>query len=245
MRALSAAELLDVWERGLGQPLAQRTLTLLAAVCPEADYSGLAALPIGKRDARLLQLREWLFGPQLTTVAVCPVCGEQLESPFNVSDMRVNGSESVDVSHSIDVGGYHVTFRLPASSDLLALNGVPEADTARRMLLKRCLTDIRDRDGETLASDALPGHVVAALDAQMTALDPLAHIELQLTCPACDHQWAAMFDIASFLWKEINTWAQRTLRDVHRLARAYGWREADVLALSPTRRQIYLELCMQ
>ena len=35
---------------------------------------------------------------------------------------------------------------------------------------------------------------------------------------------------------------QGTLRDVHGLAAAYGWREEDVLRLSPTRRQIYLEL---
>ena len=43
----------------------------------------------------------------------------------------------------------------------------------------------------------------------------------------------------------MHAWARRTLRDVHVLARAYGWREADVLALSPTRRQIYVELSRQ
>jgi hypothetical protein len=51
-----------------------------------------------------------------------------------------------------------------------------------------------------------------------------------------------LFDIASFLWRETHGWAQGTLRDVHGLAAAYGWREEDVLRLSPTRRQIYLEL---
>jgi hypothetical protein len=28
---------------------------------------------------------------------------------------------------------------------------------------------------------------------------------------------------------------------VHALARSYGWTEADVLAISPTRRRFYLE----
>jgi hypothetical protein len=35
------------------------------------------------------------------------------------------------------------------------------------------------------------------------------------------------------------------LYDVHALASAYGWREADVLAMSPMRRQVYLELARQ
>ncbi len=53
-------------------------------------------------------------------------------------------------------------------------------------------------------------------------------------------------DIASFLWKALHAWAKLMLGDVHELARAYGWTEADILALpSPTRRQIYLELARQ
>jgi len=32
------------------------------------------------------------------------------------------------------------------------------------------------------------------------------------------------------------------LSDVHTLARAYGWRERDILTLSPTRRQFYLNM---
>ena len=44
-------------------------------------------------------------------------------------------------------------------------------------------------------------------------------------------------------WLEIDAWARRTLRDVHALASAYAWSERDVLALSPTRRTLYRELC--
>ena len=36
--------------------------------------------------------------------------------------------------------------------------------------------------------------------------------------------------------------AKRLLMDVHLLARAYGWSEAEVLALSPARRRFYLEM---
>jgi len=67
-------------------------------------------------------------------------------------------------------------------------------------------------------------------------------VQLSLTCPACSQSSSAAFDIASFLWTEVEAWARRTLRDVHVLATAYGWREADLLALSPTRRRLYLDM---
>ena len=79
-------------------------------------------------------------------------------------------------------------------------------------------------DGRTTV-DTLPDTVVAAISKDMAEADPQAEIELALACPACGHAWFALFDIAAFLWSEIHAWAQRTLHDVHILARAYGWRE--------------------
>jgi hypothetical protein len=79
----------------------------------------------------------------------------------------------------------------------------------------------------------------------MASADPGADIDLAFDCPECGHRWQEVFDINGFLWREIHAWAKRTLRDVHVLARAYGWTEPDALSLSPTRRQIYLELCRQ
>ena len=88
----------------------------------------------------------------------------------------------------------------------------------------------------------LPESVVAALVAAMAAADPLADIRLGLICPACGHAWQVLFDIVTFFWSEIDAWARRTLREVHALARAYGWREAEILALTARRRQHYLEI---
>ena len=49
-------------------------------------------------------------------------------------------------------------------------------------------------------------------------------------------------DVASFVWEELDGWARRLLQDVAVLARAFGWTEEDGVALSPTRREAYLEL---
>jgi len=89
----------------------------------------------------------------------------------------------------------------------------------------------------------LPADLQAEIGAAMAAADPQADLQLALACPQCAHRWQPVFDIARFLWQELHAWALRTLRDVDTLAHAYHWAEADILALSPRRRQAYLELC--
>jgi len=134
----------------------------------------------------------------------------------------------------IDVDDYRVCFRLPNSADLLAANSQPG-------LLAQCLLSV-DSPNENSDSDSLPAPVVDAIAERMAQADPQANVQLALTCPNCNHAWQTTFDIVSYFWAEINAWAIRILREVHTLARAYGWREADILALSPQRRQIYLNL---
>lgn len=254
MRALSAAELLAVWDHGLVQPLWQRALLLLAAACPEVRPETLARLSIGRRNACLLTLREWTFGRQLESLTSCPACHERLELNFAVADVRVAdmqapaaGEPGQGEDYILEHSGYRVRFRLPDTLDLTSVleggqrfEDIPQARTA---LLARCLLAV-ERDGEVLASvvlDELPPELITAMLDRMAQADPQADITLVLNCPACRHRWPALFDILSFFWQEIDAWAQRLLDDVHTLASAYGWPEADILALSPHRRQFYLD----
>jgi hypothetical protein len=46
----------------------------------------------------------------------------------------------------------------------------------------------------------------------------------------------------SYLWSELEEWAHRVLVDIHTLAGAYGWSERQILALSPVRRQLYVDM---
>jgi predicted RNA-binding Zn-ribbon protein involved in translation (DUF1610 family) len=245
MQTPTAAGLLDAWERALGESPTGRALGLLAACHPDAADGELAALPIGARDARLLRLRQHLFGSQLALVVPCPQCGEQLESRVDVDDLAADAAAPQAAVHSADCDGYRVSFRLPTSVDLLALPVQGERAQAAAQLIRRCLLEARAAGGAAAPVDTLPEAVIARIARHMESADPGADLELDFTCPACGHGWREPFDIAGHLWREVHAWAQRTLRDVHALARAYGWREADVLALSPTRRQIYLELCRQ
>ena len=241
MRALSAWELLDVWETGLAQAPTERALALLAAACPESSTDDLAALTIGQRDGKLLTLREGLWGSKMPAVVVCPGCQERLELILDTPEMLANAQNSPPPEIPLSMADYRVTFRLPASVDVLEAMGHASPEVARAMLFERCLLSA-EQGGGPVNLDKLPPELVAGVAKSMAEADPLADIQLALTCPSCEHRWRALFDIVSFLWTEIEAWAWRMLNDVHTLARAYGWRERDILTLSPTRRQFYLDM---
>ncbi len=249
MEPLSAGALLDVWERGVNRPPVEQALIILGAAFPRVPMESLSRLTIGQRDACLLALRELTFGPKLEGLAVCPACGESLEMAFETGDLRKGAPALPEpgtaagggTTASMTVPPYELTFRLPDSTDLQALAGVQDAALARRTLIERCLLEIR-KDGARAAAGDLPVEVLEALAERMSRADPLADLTLAMTCPACKHAWQVLFDIVSFFWSEINARAGRLLREVHVLASAYGWREADILAMSAWRRQHYLEL---
>lgn len=255
MRSLSASELLQVWEQGLSKSAVQRALGLLATACPQTPLEILAQLSIGQRDTCLLTLREWVFGTQLFSLATCPNCGDCLELTLNVGDLRgetlplivedstlTSESFSPDI-YSVMVADYEVQFRLPNSLDLAAI-AYHNLSTCQQQLLNRCILTICYQ-GESNPANQLPQIVQDAIVQRMAEVDPQGDMQVAMDCPVCRHQWQIIFDIVSFFWSEINAWASRILGEVHVLATAYGWREVDILAMSPYRRQLYLEMVGQ
>ena len=239
MRQLSSNELLDVWERGLALSSADRALTLLEAAC-SGGAEDPAALPLGERDARLLTLREWTFGPDIAALVSCPACGASQELNFHAADIRVPLPQQHTDVLWIGVDDYEIQVRLPNSHDLRALESGTAADP-RRVFLNRCLVQAK-RSGKNLPADEMPEAVIDAVSERMSEADPQADVQLALDCPDCGKHWSAAFDIASFFWTEIQAWAGRVLNEVHQLASAYGWSDQAILALSPVRRHFYLTL---
>jgi hypothetical protein len=239
---IGTRELLDAWERGLSLPPWRRAAALLAAADPEPTGLEIEALSIGRSDARLLALRESVFGRVMPCLVTCPSCAERLELSLDTADLRVSGTDQpLDGPLMLEVAGYEVEVRAPTLRDLAVVEGSTDTADARMRLLDRCIVSAR-HEGRGLPTSALPDSVTAAAAERIARADPQADCRLELTCPACSHRWTAPFDIVSYLWAEVHAWAQRVFRDVHRLASTYGWSEAEVLALSPTRRQIYLEM---
>lgn len=244
MHTLSVAKLLTTWEIALAQHPIQRGLTLLAMAWPETPVPDLASLSIGRRDAALLTLREQIFGTRLNSIANCPQCGERLELSFQVDEIRAPVPEEPAQPLQWQSGAYQVHFRPPNSADLLVIASQHDSATAHQQLLQRCLISVQQKSTESteLMFNPLPAGLAEQILLQMAEADPQGDVQLALACPSCQHEWQVAFDILSYLWQEINDWAQRTLHEVHLLATAYGWREADILALSAQRRHFYLSL---
>ena len=141
----------------------------------------------------------------------------------------------------LEHGGYRIEFRPLNSSDLRTARQSVGVKALRQRLVELCIQQAT-WNGNEIAAAALPVDVVQELIAVLEQADPQSNVELSLTCVSCGHAWQPLFDIAAFFWSEINAWAMRILYEVHRLAMAYGWSEAEIVSMNPVRRQIYLEM---
>jgi hypothetical protein len=241
---LPDSALLDLCEAGAGQLPARRALTILAAAFPEDAPAVLGALSPGRRDARLLSIRQAMFGPAMQSTTACPACGEQLEFTLAVADL-LDPSAARETAASVEHDGHIVHFRLPTALDLaelsMAAGPAVEPNEVRRHLIEHCLLSA-EHDGVAVALAGLPEPVLDEVVRQMAVLDPYGDLVLDMACVNCGHAWQATFDVVAYLWEEIRQRARHVLQEVHLLARAYGWSEDDVLALSSWRRRAYLEL---
>ena len=227
MPAPTAAELLGAWERSATLAPVEREDALLRLADPGLELS---RLPVGERDARLLELRELLFGTALDGVAECPRCGEQVEYGLETGALLAGRPEESTLE--LVVSGRHLRVRLPTGADLAEAAAAGDLEAARAVLLERCLA------GQSVVT---PSEIVPELSRRLAEVDRLADAHLALACPECRHEWTVVFEVGAWLWAELEAWAWRTLLDVHTLASAYGWSEAEILALGP-RRELYLDL---
>ena len=239
MRPLSASSIVRAWEWGQDKHPVDLALFLLSQAYPEMDGEALAALTLGQRNGRLLTLREKTFGPTITGFARCDRCNEALEFSLSTEDILL--PEPAQHTYRLELPDLTVTFRLPNSADLAAIVGMAAADAARHLLIERCILSA-ESNGMAVSIQDLPAAVAPALAEAVTDHDPLAERRLALTCAACGHRWSALFDIVSFFRIELDARARRLVQEVHVLAKAYGWRQAEILQMGAPLRQLYLEL---
>ena len=86
----------------------------------------------------------------------------------------------------------------------------------------------------------VPPDWIEGLGATLAERDPLTVLELQPVCPGCGRTNAIAFDLEGWILRLFANEQTRLVDDVHRLAAAYHWSEADICALPPWRRSAYL-----
>src|SRR5579862_2694961 len=161
MRSFSASDVVRLCEWGRDKHALDRALVLLRAAtgAGRAAHDALARLPIGRRDALLLELRVRTFGAKFDFQAHCPECGEGIEWSVSADELQV-APPGDGANGTITVGQHEVEYRLPDSFDLAAVAGISDVRAARRRLFARCVVRAREGDREVDAA-SLPEEVVA------------------------------------------------------------------------------------
>jgi len=236
---LDSADWLAIWDHSQTLPPALQSCALLAPLLADG-LAGAERLPVGRRDAHLLDLYGALLGPQLTAMACCEHCAERLELNLSTADLRLDDPPADAPELQLQWQDYRLRFRLPDSLDLAAVAQLSDIEQARQLLVRRCVLEAA-QGAQPISLENLPQGAMQALSEAMSQADPQALIELDMCCPACKERWSEVFDIGSYLLESLDHWAQRTLDQVHLLAAAYGWSETQILALSPQRRARYLQ----
>ena len=231
MTPLAESALLEVWDRVGTAPQPLRPAVLLDALRAGMGEAGDPAdsLPIGRRDRALIGLRRRLFGSRMRCAANCPRCAARVELDLDLDRMQAEATPAELAL--VRMKGGTLRLRPPTTRDIARVLAGPASGRVEA-LVRRCALD--------LLPDPLPPALVEAASVALHEADPDAEIVLTLTCPDCGTAWDAPFDIAACLWGDILLAARRLLHEVHHLATAYGWSEAEILAVPPRRRREYL-----
>jgi hypothetical protein len=226
---MNASALLSAWEKASVQVPALRAATLLSAF----DGVDAATLDIGRREHEALRLCARVAGSVLDAQAFCAQCGERMDIALPVEAFDA----APDTCDEIESAGWRIGLRVPHTLDVQHALACADSDAA---LFARCVRFARYEGREAAAHD-IPDALRERCEAQLERLAPLASAVLAVQCPACGHAAPVAFDAGAFAVERIGHWAEDELDSVVRLCSVFAWSEAQVLTMSPWRRQFYLD----
>jgi hypothetical protein len=236
----TAAILLQAWESGASVAPLDRAPSLLHSLGVVPASVPTDELTVGQCDARLFELRRAMFGEMLEVGAACPACQTEVELTLALDELQPPVTEGPIPPLTAKANGYTLICRIPRNDDLRALACRSGEEVTLRDLLDRCVLEATSPEGLPVAARELPEATVEAIAEALAETDPGARTALRVRCP-CGREWVDELDIRSVVWSDLTEWVGRTLTEVHQLAQAYGWSEADILAMSGWRRRWYLE----
>jgi hypothetical protein len=235
----TAATLLRAWESGAAAASDDRATSLLHSLGALAAGVRVDELTVGQCDARLLELRRALFGEMLEAVATCPACRTEVDVTVLLGELQPPFCADPGPALTVQADGYTLTCRIPRNEDLRVL-ARRQGEVRLRDLLERCMLEASSPGGSPVALPELPEATVEAVVGALADSDPGAQTVLRIRCP-CGSEWTDELDIRGVVWSDLTEWVGQALTQVHLLARAYGWSEADILQMSGWRRRWYLE----
>lgn len=232
LRAFGRREDLDLDFASADRPA---LVTALLAQCTGLGAAHWWSRPVGQRTAALAELmrqREGVAEIEISAGCANRECGETFGFDLLLTEL-VALAPSAE-AWALDLPeGRQLSLRPPTGSDLHRWCQAQPASREQALAL--------------MVEDLAPGQVFETQDEPFLSValaerDPLVALRALARCPACGHEQEVEVDLEGLL---LSRWAakrQSLITEVHQLAHHYGWTEAEVLALPPTRRAEYRAL---
>lgn len=226
--------ILNIWDDCVNKDQIYRGVALASLALKENDTANLMEWSIEKRDTALFHIRKALFGTKFNNITHCPNCAQTMEWELSLPDLEIPILDGMpdNLKISIDTTDYNLFVRLPNSNDLLA------NDEMR--IIENCILNPDDFPDQNI-DKKLP-ELVQPINDQYDKNCHASNITYKLKCIDCSHEWQGVFDILTYLWKEIDQWAKSFLNQIYLLARTFGWSETEIINMSENRRNHYLNL---
>jgi hypothetical protein len=207
--------------------LASRVATLV-----DGDAVDWDSLPASEIAAVALAIRQAWIGDQLSTDGACPGCAERVDVSFRIGDYIKHFQPSTPTGvATIGDGWYEVSgirFRVPTVADLTGALG---SDNGAATLAGSCVQPADLSEEQWQIVDAALDQVAPSLDGMVGGICPECGSSMQLRLDPCSYVMAELRDLFAGIYYE-----------VHLLARAYGWKEVDILSMGRSRRIKYAQL---
>lgn len=187
------------------------------------------SLTASDRDRLLAALYSLTYGPRVASTLRCQRCAERFDLDFQLGALQktLEPDGEADANSEYFTASDGTRLRLPTGADELAVTALTPG-AARRALLARCVV-------ATVASGI-------DLEAEMRRVAPIIDVDIGAGCPHCGAEQRVRFDIQSYLLGFLLVERPRLAREVHGLARAYGWSRRDILELPRRVRRDYIAL---
>ncbi len=207
-------------------------VALVAALAVEGPDTPVASdlfdLPVCDMDVVIAHLYRDLFGDVAEARCTCAVCGKPFEFELPVAPM----CNAAPVTHQGVERTGEMKFRLAGG-------------TVLRLPVVRDLFVAPQHRNDDLHSRLVigPGEDAAeAVDAALARLTPAALDAVDTRCASCGAAQTVEFDLASFLMKCLARERDFVMREVHIIARAYGWSLSEILSLTRPLRHGFVRL---
>lgn len=201
-----------------------------------------AGLSVADRQFLMLELAARLGVGESWLTACCESCRERFDFAVDYRNLPVKEAGEGYPFADVETGLGPFRFRVPTGADQEFLADQDDAE-ALRCLLTRCLAarpgQVADMRSSREIVDSFSADDIGRIETALEAVAPEVAVAVQAACPVC----GALHVIDVNPYQALSrTLREDLLQEIHIIASAYHWGEAEILELPLDRRRRYLDL---